>query len=117
MIVGIGLDLVEIERMKETVKSQPRFANRILTEAEYEIYKSLSERRRLEFLSGRFAAKEACSKAFGTGIGKELGFKDIEILNDEKGKPVLSVDLPFVPFLSITHTEHYAAAQVVLQQV
>lgn len=117
MIVGIGLDLVEIERMKEMIVTQPRFPKRILTEAEYEIYQNLTDRRKLEFLSGRFAAKEACSKAFGTGIGKELSFHDIEILNDEKGKPVLSVNLPFVPFLSITHTEHYAAAQVVLQQL
>ncbi|WP_088071296.1 holo-ACP synthase [Gottfriedia luciferensis] len=117
MIVGIGLDLVEMERLKEIIASQPRFAKRILTEAENEIYINLSERRKLEFLAGRFAAKEACSKAFGTGIGKELGFHDIEILNDEKGKPVLTVNLPYVPFLSITHTEHYAAAQVVLQQL
>lgn len=117
MIVGIGLDLVEIDRMKEIIRSQPRFPNRILTEAEFELYKDLSERRKIEFLSGRFAAKEACSKAFGTGIGKELGFQDIEVLNDEKGKPILSVDLPFISFLSITHTEKYAAAQVVLQQI
>jgi len=117
MIVGIGIDLVEMQRIKEMIEKQPKFLDRILTENEMTVFHSLSKKRQVEFLAGRFAAKEACSKAFGTGIGKEISFQDIEILNDEKGKPILKVDLPYIAHISITHTEHYAAAQVVFEEI
>src|SRR5690606_39406938 len=83
MILGIGIDLVELERIRRF--GAERLARRILTERE-RAYLPRSEGRILEFLAGRFAAKEAVSKAAGTGIGK-LSFQDIEILPDERSCP------------------------------
>ncbi|HEU5140738.1 MAG TPA: holo-ACP synthase [Bacillales bacterium] len=116
MIAGIGIDLVEIERIERFMSRQRRFPERILTENEREQYGRLKPARQLEFLAGRFAAKEAYAKAAGTGIGTSLSFQDMEVLSDEKGKPRLSVvgSIRHI-HLSITHTRHYAAAQVVIE--
>ena len=114
MITGIGLDITEISRIK-SIKS-PKFEERILTERERERMKELSAQRQIEFLAGRFSAKEAYSKAIGTGIGKECSFQDIEILRESSGKPTLYFKGKLVDgFVSITHTKEYAAAQVILQ--
>ena len=90
MIFGIGIDIVELHRIENMLSRQARFPQRILTEAEYARFTLLSDKRKIEFLAGRFAAKEAFSKAYGTGIGKELSFQDIETGNDTAGKPVLA---------------------------
>ncbi|WP_431028218.1 holo-ACP synthase [Lysinibacillus sp. LZ02] len=117
MIVGIGLDLVELERIEKALMRSYKFAERILTEKERAIFDTLSKSRRIEFLAGRFAAKEAYSKAKGTGIGKGCELHQIEILKDEVGKPVLYFDGVLVNgFISITHTKQVAAAQVVLMK-
>lgn len=116
MIKGIGIDIIELNRIKESMKND-RFTNRILTDAEMQKYVLLqSERRKIEFVAGRFAAKEAFSKAMGTGIG-ELGFQDIEVMNDEKGAPYINVNLEekMNIFVSITHSRDYAVAQVILE--
>ena len=114
MIKGIGLDIVELDRIKKT---NERFVARVLTPTERDIYEGLSESRKVEFLAGRFSAKEAFSKANGTGIGKDCSFQQIEILKDERGKPVLYFDGKLTKgFVSITHTQTVAAAQVVLLQ-
>ncbi|MCA9766640.1 MAG: holo-ACP synthase [Carnobacterium sp.] len=117
MIVGIGLDITEIDRIGHAVKKRSTFSKRVLTQAEWTIFNGLKGSRQIEFLAGRYAAKEAFSKAFGTGIGK-LGFHDIEILPNEKGKPIVTKS-PFVGnvFLSITHTDVVAAAQIILEKV
>lgn len=116
MIVGTGIDIVEIGRIRKLVESQPRFPERVLTEKERAVYLQFKERRAIEFLAGRWAAKEAFSKAKGTGIGKELSFMDIEIENDPHGRPV--VIKPFMEgvHLSISHSEHYAIAQVIIEK-
>ncbi|WP_332646329.1 holo-ACP synthase [Lysinibacillus sp. 54212] len=115
MIVGIGLDLVELDRIEKALKRSEKFAKRILTERELAIFESLSEHRKIEFLAGRFAAKEAYSKACGTGIGVGCELHQIEILKDELGKPILYFNQkPVKGFISITHTKHVAAAQVIL---
>lgn len=116
MIIGIGLDLVETNRIERIKERQSRFPERILTEAEQHTYRSLSEKRKTEFLAGRFAAKEAYAKALGTGIGKELSFQDIEISSDEKGKPFIVKPASDRIHLSITHTKQYAAAQVIIEK-
>src|SRR5699024_10874638 len=92
MIHGLGIGLVEIERIKQVDKKKgSRFVDRVLTHKEAEIWHGLDhDYRKMEFLAGRFAAKEAFSKAVGTGIGK-LSFQDIEIINDAKGAPVIIV--------------------------
>jgi len=120
MITGIGLDIIELDRIRRIVDRQPGFIKRILTMNEIEKFATLSKERKVEFLAGRFAAKEAYSKALGTGIGEGIGFQDIEVINDEKGKPYINIlketlENPSI-FVSITHTRQYAAAQVILQE-
>ncbi|MBI5975490.1 holo-ACP synthase [Staphylococcus canis] len=117
MIVGIGIDLVEIPRIRKILKRQPRLPHRILSEGELERYQSISnEVRKIEFLAGRFAVKEAFSKALGTGIGEEVSFQSIHCENDANGKPYIQFDGYYV-HVSISHTEHYAVSQVILEKV
>lgn len=117
MIKGIGLDLVELDRIEKMLGRSAKFAQRILTERELIIFDELSPARKVEFLAGRFAAKEAYSKAIGTGIGKGCELHQMEILKDGLGKPVLYFDGELVNgFISITHTRTTAAAQVILLQ-
>ncbi len=116
MIIGIGIDMIELERVRAILKRQPRFVDRILTEEEKKYYLLLSENRKIEWFAGRFSAKEAFSKAYGTGIGESLSFKDISIISDESGKPIIKHPLDVQAHLSITHTKQYAAAQVLLEK-
>jgi holo-[acyl-carrier protein] synthase len=115
MIKGIGLDICEIERIKQTFSRNEKLKDRILTRNEINIFEHLSEKRKVEFLAGRFAAKEAFSKAYGTGIGKDLSFQDIEIAADERGKPFILKPFQQGVHLTITHSEHYALAQVIIE--
>jgi len=89
MIVGVGLDMVELERVDKLLAGSAgsRFAARVLTEGERERGRGMSGRRLTEFVSGRFAAKEAIVKALGCGIGSAVGFQDIEVLPDSSGRP------------------------------
>ncbi|MCP3029742.1 holo-ACP synthase [Halobacillus sp. A1] len=118
MIKGIGIDLIELSRIKQSIKRNPRFVQRILTEREQEHYGTLKDRRKVEYLAGRFAAKEAFAKAVGTGIGK-LSFQDIEILSTEEGAPKMVVRARehLTIWVAITHSDSQAVAQVVLEQV
>ncbi|MFI8688453.1 holo-ACP synthase [Rossellomorea sp. NPDC077527] len=116
MIKGIGMDIVEIGRIQELLERKTKFVSRILTDREEDAFYSLNERRRVEFVAGRFAAKEAYAKANGTGIGKELSFRDIEISKDERGKPYFSKPEGTAAHLSITHSREFAAAQVVIEE-
>lgn len=89
-MIGIGTDIVQIERIKESVeKLSERFVNRILTGQEQAIYEQRNQS--LVFLANRFAAKEAVSKALGTGIAQGIRFTDIEILPDELGAPTVQL--------------------------
>ncbi|MBM7655688.1 holo-ACP synthase [Neobacillus cucumis] len=114
MIKGIGIDIIELKRVREIISRQRKLVDRILTENEKNMFEDLSDARKVEFLAGRFAAKEAFSKAFGTGIGTELSFLDIEIEIDLSGKPFFTK--PDVQaHLSISHSREYAVAQVVIE--
>jgi holo-[acyl-carrier protein] synthase len=116
MITGIGLDITELSRIKSIKTKTKKFEERILTVKEIVQMNQLSEHRQIEFLAGRFAAKEAFAKAKGTGIGKECSFLDIEIIRESSGKPSLYFKGDQVNgFVTITHTKEYAAAQVILQ--
>ncbi|MDM5297001.1 holo-ACP synthase [Bacillus pumilus] len=119
MIKGIGIDIVEINRLSKVLSRQPRFPERILTLNELEVYQTLSEKRQLEFLAGRFAAKEAFSKAYGTGIGQHLSFHDMEIHKDDNGKPFIQSEKlkEDKAHVSITHTKEYAAAHVLIERL
>ena len=79
MIVGIGTDLVVIERFKRMLHDRPALAVRLLTDGE----RALS----IESQAARFSAKEALAKALGTGIRRAMGFQAASILSDELGKP------------------------------
>ncbi len=117
--VVVGVDLVEIERIAQTVERfGARFLQRIFTDAELQ-----ESRRRITWLAGRFAAKEACAKALGAGIGEQAAWRDMQILRQPNGKPTLhlrgdaaarAAALGLVHLdVSITHTHHYALAVVV----
>lgn len=115
MITGIGLDIIELDRIDRLVRRSPRFYKRILTPSEQIYYEQAIPSRQIEYLAARFAAKEAFAKARGTGIGGDCSFQDIEVIKNELGAPSLVFQqLPVTGFISITHTKDYAAAQVVL---
>jgi holo-[acyl-carrier protein] synthase len=115
MITGIGIDIVELKRIAELLERKPQFADRILTAREKERYEKLQLKRKIEFLAGRFAAKEAFSKAVGTGIGKGLSFIEIEVRQTELGKPYIYKPYAEGVHLSITHSSEYAFAQVIIE--
>lgn len=115
MIIGIGVDLVELSRVEEIIKKRPTFIKRVLTENELVQFDKLKGHRQVEFLAGRFACKEAYGKARGTGLGA-LSFHDIEILNLENGQPtVTTVGKEEKVFVSISHTETMAIGQIVIE--
>ena len=116
MIHGIGIDIVELDRIEKLHSRQEAFSKRILTPKEQAHFSTLSAHRQIEFLAGRFAAKEAFSKALGTGIGKELSFQDIEILPNKQNKPVIKTEnYSGAVHLSISHSKNAAIAQVILE--
>lgn len=117
MIQGIGIDMVELSRIDKIIISNSSFIQRVLTEEEYGVFLGLSHKRQVEFLAGRFACKEAFSKALGTGIGP-VGLQDIEILNDLNGAPRVTKS-PYQGhvFVSISHTDQHAVAQIILETV
>ncbi len=89
MIHGLGLDLIEIERIAQALKRHgSRFTSRLFTERECIRHKTLTEKTLAIHVAGRFAAKEAVVKALGTGFSG-IDWKEIEILNDALGKPVV----------------------------
>jgi holo-[acyl-carrier protein] synthase len=121
VLVGIGCDCIEIDRFRQAVlRSGDPFLHRLFTEKE--IFLCQKNVDPVFSYAGRFAAKEALSKALGTGIGSELSWKDMEILNDSRGKPVVhwNIDV-FSRFgvrgtlLTISHTHTIAIAQAVLE--
>lgn len=126
MIYGIGIDIVELNRIEKILERSPdSFIQRILTPYEQELLPS-GGRRRIEYLAGRFAVKEAAAKALGTGIGKNFSFLDGEVRKNEMGKPFLlfsentrkslNLDDSFQAHLSISHSKEYAIAQVVIEK-
>ncbi|KYD25306.1 holo-ACP synthase [Geobacillus sp. NFOSA3] len=118
MIIGIGIDIVELERIEQLMMKNEKFIDRILTEEEKRIFFQLSPKRKVEFLAGRFAAKEAYAKAIGTGIGKNVSFHDIQIMNDDNGKPiVVSNGKDCRIHVSISHSRDYAIAQVIIERL
>ncbi len=128
LIYGIGHDVLEIERISEVINRGlgKKFNQRVLTEQEYQLAEERSGRL-AEFVAGRFAAKEAVVKALGCGIGNVVGFQDIEILPDVKGKPEVTLsceawsrlDLPdgqrYTIHLTITHGRDLASAFAVVE--
>lgn len=122
-LIGIGIDVVEVSRIKSSLDEfGEKFLTRIFTECERE-YCQKQKRPELH-LAARFAAKEAIAKAFGTGIGKEVGWLDMEILRKSSGEPEVKLTGAAAEFakergvvqvmVSLTHAKHYAAANAVI---
>ena len=126
MILGIGIDIIEVDRIaKSYERVGDRFLNRILLAGE--IAYCLSHKVPGPFLAARFAAKEAISKAFGTGIGAQLGWQDMEICRKESGEPyvvlhgggekLLKERGARMVLISLSHTQAHAAAVAVLESI
>lgn len=131
MIVGLGTDIAEIERIEQKVPQAGdhealvncRLAKRVLTGAEMAIFVASSQPGR--YLAKRFAAKEAAAKALGTGIGRGVSFQHIEISNDANGAPRVCFSGGAAERLallggvrghiSIADEKHYATATVILE--
>ncbi len=113
----IGVDIVEIERIRGLYERYGEgFLRRILTDDE--AAQCLAKPDPVASLAGRFAAKEAVSKALGTGISHGLSWHSIEVFNDEAGKPGATVRLAgreFTAKLSISHDRHSAVAMAVVE--
>lgn len=111
MIKGIGTDILEISRVNQYIDND-KFLSRILHPEERERFNTFqSDKRKAEYLAGRFCVKEAYAKALGTGIGK-LSFHDICCLNDAAGKPYIKGDTN--AHVSIAHTDTIATAYVIV---
>jgi holo-[acyl-carrier protein] synthase len=92
-VIGLGTDIVNINRIKKIYsKYGNQFLNKILTESEKKSEKELSRFKSVSTIAKRFAAKEAISKAIGYGFSNGIHFKDIEIYNDESGKPYANLN-------------------------
>ena len=124
MILGLGIDLVELERIGSAFeKFGDRFLKRILRPEESAY--CLSHKNPVPFIAGRFAAKEAISKAFGTGICGQLGWLDMEVCRKESGEPFLALHGEGLKLLakrggrkihlSLSHTATHATAVAIME--
>ncbi|MBB6454183.1 holo-[acyl-carrier protein] synthase [Salirhabdus euzebyi] len=119
MIKGLGIDLVELKRIEKIIKNNERFYEKILTKQEREFLNNISSwKRKIEYTAGRFAAKEAYAKAYGTGIGSEVSFLDIEVISDDKGKPEIYINGEKRKniLVSISHGTEFVIAEVIIQE-
>lgn len=126
MIVSIGIDIIEVRRIREVLARTPRFAERVFTPAE-RAYCDSRGAVAAQHYAARFAAKEAALKALGTGWRGGIGWQDVEISARESGAPFLilhgEVQVLFeksgatAAHLSLSHTTEHAIAQVVLERV
>ena len=125
-ILGIGVDIVENNRIQKSIKN-PLFKKRIYTSKE--LKRSHTVNNKVGYFSKRFAAKEAFSKALGTGFRMKLNFKDIEIINDKIGRPYYVKNKKitkiiqkkfktrnFKCFLSISDEKNYSTAFTIIQK-
>lgn len=126
MIISNGIDIIDIRRIKKTIdKYNFRFKKRCFLAAE--INKSESRFRSVESYAKRYAAKEACAKALGTGLARGVFWKDIEVHNDKFGKPLIKLHNNALKFLkkltkindcsievSLSDEKNYAIANVII---
>ena len=123
-VIGIGIDLVECARIQRSLdRFGDRFLHRVFTGGEIEY--SMSMKFPARHLAARFAAKEAVSKAFGTGIGKAMSWRDIDVKKKPSGEPFLVFAGPAeqlakqrrvtAALITLSHTEHHAIAMIVLE--
>ena len=125
MIIGLGIDIIDIKRIDKAIKKYGvRFKNRCFLKSE--IIRSENRNKCSESYAKRYAAKEACAKALGTGLARGVFWKDIEIINNKYGKPKiilhnkakkilngLSYKKPIID-VSLTDEKDYAIANVII---
>ena len=123
MIIGIGSDIVSVEHIANCYKKQSwAFVHRILGKLELDYFAQISDNRAMSvsYLARRFAAKEATLKALGTGITPEMDLRDVQILNDFKGKPELHIEKPGLfpnrAHVTITDNHRDVVAFVILEK-
>ncbi|WP_297417736.1 holo-ACP synthase [Clostridium sp.] len=123
MIIGIGTDIIEISRIEKVMKRTNNFIEKAFTRNEIEYFKSKGLKGNV--VAGNFAAKEAISKAIGTGF-RGFGLNDIEVLRDELGKPIVNLSEKIYEFLgekefkmhvSISHNNENAIAYAVMEVI
>ena len=123
-VIGIGTDIVKVSRIEKSLKKYgENFARRILHENELQIFKQRKTSK--YYLAKRFAAKEALAKALGTGIAKGISFEEIEVINNDDGKPELILHGTALDianqlgvgslFISLSDEKKYAIAYVILE--
>jgi holo-[acyl-carrier protein] synthase len=121
MIFGIGIDIIEINRIRKSIeKFEDKFLNKIFTETELEY--CLSKKNKYQHFAARFAAKEAIAKALATGWNKEFRWKDIEIFNEKSGMPNVKLSGNLKRFLgtekllkiTMSHSEHYVTCFAII---
>lgn len=116
MIKGIGVDITEINRIKQMVKQHPQFVERILGPGELAQYHQFKGQRAAEYLAGRWSLKESFGKAMGTGIGQTVGFHDVEIVDNQQGAPVVHQSVfPGQALASVSHTGQLVMTEVLLE--
>lgn len=120
-VFGVGIDLVEVARVRRALEKYPdRFRARVFTESEVRFCETLGDK--YPSYAGRFAAKEAFSKALGTGLRGAIGWTEIDVLDNEKTRPTIRVTGRAAAILgsrrvhlSISHLPDYATAIVVIE--
>ncbi len=123
MIKGIGVDIIEVDRIREAIeKYGERFLKRVFTQIEIRYCEEFKDTKFLHY-SARFAAKEAFSKAIGTGFTQGFKLREVGIVNESNGMPkiVLEGELSegwsnYKIFVSLSHTRVHAVALVVIQE-
>lgn len=124
MIIGIGTDIAEVHRIKEAIeKYGERFLKRIYTETEINYCEQFKEGK-YQHYAARFAAKEAFSKAIGTGITSGFKFSEISVVNEESGKPLVlltgrlaAIWGRYLIHISLSHTDKNAVTFVVIESI
>ncbi len=124
-VLGIGVDLVETARIQHSLERfGERFLHRVFTQGEIDYCQSMKFPER--HFAARFAAKEAASRAFGTGVGKAMGWRDIDVHREASGQPYVVLEGGAkqlaaergvsAVWLSLSHTDHHAVAMIVLER-
>lgn len=121
MILGVGIDIIEIDRIKESVdRFGEHFLNKVYTKSELDY--CLKKSSKYQHLAARFAAKEAVYKALSSGWDKNIGWKNIEITNLPNGMPIVTLNGPVKKFLSdqknlkisISHSRDYVSSIAII---
>ena len=122
MIAGHGVDIIDVDRIKNAIMESTRFTKKVFTDVEIEYCEGKKDK--YQSYAGKFAAKEAFLKAIGTGWAKGIAFTDVEIVNDNEGKPDIVLHNAAKEYfeskgyknilVSISHTDSVATSSVII---